>query len=58
MAGHVAIKTDDAGNIKPTKEKSSEKIDIVIAGIMGVGVAIAQEPETDMSEFLASPVYA
>ena len=58
MAGHVAIKTDDAGNIKPTKDRSPEKIDAVVAGIMGLGLAIAEEPEADMSEFLASPVYA
>lgn len=58
IAGHVAIKTDDAGNIKPTKDRSPEKIDAVVAGIMGLGLAIAEEPEADMSEFLASPVYA
>lgn len=58
MVGHVAIRTDDAGTIKPTKERSAEKIDIVVAGIMGVGLAIAEEPEADMSAFIADPIYA
>lgn len=45
MIGHVAIKTDDAGNIKPTKERSAEKIDGVVAGIMGLGLAIGHQDE-------------
>ncbi|GEP12265.1 terminase large subunit [Methylobacterium gnaphalii] len=45
MIGHIAIKTDDAGNIKPTKERSGEKIDIPVAGIMGVGLAIGDQVE-------------
>lgn len=45
MVGHVAIATDDAGNIKPTKRKSGEKIDGVVAGIMALGLAIGQQPD-------------
>ncbi|MCX5581334.1 terminase large subunit [Kaistia terrae] len=36
---HVAYKQDDAGNIKPSKVRSSEKIDGVVALIMAIGVA-------------------
>lgn len=43
MVGNVAIVHDDAGNIKPTKQKSSEKIDGVVGGIMGLGLAIGEE---------------
>lgn len=45
MAGHIAIKTDDAGNIKPTKDKSAEKIDGLVALIMGIGLANARESD-------------
>lgn len=58
MIGHVAIKTDDAGNVKPTKERSAEKIDGIVAGIMGLGLAIAQEPGMDIDAFLEAPVWA
>lgn len=44
MAGNVAILTDPAGNIKPAKDKSSEKIDGIVAAIMGIGLA---EQDTD-----------
>jgi phage terminase large subunit-like protein len=58
MAGHVAIKTDDAGNIKPTKQRSAERIDGVVAGIMGLGLAIGQEPGMDIDAFLEAPLWA
>ncbi len=37
---NVAIKTDAAGNVKPDKEKSIERIDGAVAMIMGVGRAM------------------
>lgn len=37
--GNVSIQTDPAGNIKPSKERSSEKIDPAVAGIMAVARA-------------------
>ena len=36
----IFIKTDPAGNIKPDKEKSTEKIDGVVATIMALDRAI------------------
>lgn len=40
MAGNVAIDIDDAGNIKPSKKKSTERIDGIVALIMGLGRGI------------------
>lgn len=37
---NIFIRTDHAGNIKPDKEKSTEKIDGVVATIMGLDLAI------------------
>lgn len=38
--GNIFIRTDPAGSIKPDKEKSTEKIDGVVAAIMGLDLAI------------------
>jgi phage terminase large subunit-like protein len=43
MVGNVAIRLDTNGNFKPDKEKSSEKIDGVVAAIMALGLAIAND---------------
>jgi len=40
MADNVVARVDPAGNIKPDKEKSSEKIDGIVALIMGLDRAI------------------
>ena len=37
MLGNVVLDTDAAGNIKPTKEKSKDKIDGIVASIMALG---------------------
>lgn len=42
MASNVAARTDPADNIKPDKEKSSEKIDGIVTLIMALGLAITQ----------------
>lgn len=39
MASNMATKMDPAGNIKPDKEKSADKIDGIVACIMGLGLA-------------------
>lgn len=44
MAGNVSVEQDAAGNVKPSKKKSSERIDGIVALVMAIGVAIA-EPE-------------
>lgn len=43
MMDNIFIKTDPAGNIKPDKEKSSEKIDGAVATIMALDRAIRNE---------------
>lgn len=39
MAGNVALYTDSNGNIKPDKARSTEKIDGIVALIMGLALA-------------------
>ena len=43
MAANVSVEIDAAGNIKPSKKKSSEKIDGIITAVMALGEAITQE---------------
>lgn len=45
MAGNVVVDTDPAGNIKPTKQKSAEKIDGIVAAIMGLDRCIRHSVE-------------
>ena len=40
MADNIFIKTDEAGNIKPDKAKSTEKIDGIVATVMALDRAI------------------
>ena len=39
-AGNVAVETDASGNIKPSKAKSTERIDGIVAAVMGIGRAM------------------
>lgn len=43
MASNVSAEIDAAGNVKPSKKKSTEKIDGIVGLIMALGLAI-QEP--------------
>ena len=43
MVGNVARKTDEAGNIKPDKKASSERVDGVVALIMSLDQAVRGE---------------
>lgn len=45
MASNVAVKLDPAGNIRPDKAKSSDKIDGIVAGIMALSGVIKAEAE-------------
>ena len=40
MVDNIHVRTDPAGNIKPDKQKSAEKIDGVVATIMALSRAI------------------
>lgn len=43
MAGNVTTDTDPAGNIKPSKARSIERIDGIVAGIMAMGLTVTAE---------------
>ena len=42
-AGNVTVRTDPAGNEKPDKERSTERIDPIVALIMAVGRSMADD---------------
>jgi phage terminase large subunit-like protein len=46
MASNVVIKHDPAGNMKPDKSKSIEKIDGIVASLMGIDRAIKSQEIT------------
>lgn len=43
MAANVSVRTDPAGNLKPDKEKSTERIDGIVAMTMAVGRALVND---------------
>ncbi|MCK6466352.1 MAG: terminase large subunit [Phycisphaerae bacterium] len=47
MASNVSVETDAAGNIKPSKKKSTERIDGIVAGIMALGRLGMTQPGWD-----------
>ena len=47
MAGNTAVRFDENLNYAPTKKKSAEKIDGIVAAVMAVGLSMA-EPEDEM----------
>lgn len=49
MAGNVVVRKDPAGNIKPDKEKSTEKIDGIVAAIMSLDRCIRHQEESEDS---------
>ena len=44
MANNLVVRQDPAGNLKPDKEKSTEKIDGMVALVMGLDRALRHEP--------------
>lgn len=42
MAGNTAVETDAAGNLKPSKKKSTERIDGIVALVMAIGIGISE----------------
>ena len=51
MMDNVCVKTDPAGNIKPDKEKSTERIDGAVATIMALDRALRHREETTSSVY-------
>jgi phage terminase large subunit-like protein len=58
MAANVAIAQDPAGNLKPAKGKSTERIDGIGALIMAIGRALVaqEEPQPEYSMSLSDPL--
>lgn len=57
-ARNVAVETDAAENIKPSKKISRERIDGIVATIDGIGASQAAPKGADMSDFISNPVMA
>ena len=53
MAANVAVAQDPAGNLKPAKDKSTERIDGIVAIIRAIGRAMVaqEEPQPEYSLF-------
>jgi phage terminase large subunit-like protein len=49
-AAHVAVRQDPAGNLKPAKDQSADRIDPIVAAIMAVGRLIANTATTSVYE--------
>jgi phage terminase large subunit-like protein len=45
MASNVSVKQDAAGNMKPYKSKSTERIDGIVASLMALGRVIQADEE-------------
>lgn len=43
MAGNVSVEQDAAGNLKPSKKRSTEKIDGIVALVMALGRAMVRD---------------
>jgi phage terminase large subunit-like protein len=50
MADNMVVSTDPAGNVKPNKQKSREKIDGIVAGVMGLDRAIRNGAQLSVYE--------
>jgi phage terminase large subunit-like protein len=50
MASNVVVRQDPAGNIKPDKEKSIERIDGIVALVMGLDRATIKDVYSSVYE--------
>ncbi len=48
MAGNVSLETDAADNWKPSKKRSPERIDGIVAAIMALGRALLVDENTSI----------
>ena len=49
QAGNVAIQQDHSGNIKPSKAKSTERIDGMVALVMALGISATAKAEVEQN---------
>jgi len=52
LASNVAVETDAAGNLKPSGKKSTERIDGIVAAVMGLGRTLLDEGECEPGFFV------
>lgn len=57
MASNVTAETDAAGNLKPSKAKSTGRIDGIVGAIMAIGLAMVQ-PEEPKSIYETESIFA
>lgn len=57
-AGNVALLFDSNGNFRPDKKKSKDKgrIDGIVATVMALSRAMANEPKENIDDFINSPI--
>lgn len=53
MLASTLVKTDPAGNIKPDKEKSTQKIDGIVAAIMALGEWMTAQADDESNPYLS-----
>lgn len=51
MLSNVALQFDPAGNVKPSKDKSGDKIDGVVATVMAIGMRMIDEASQDKENY-------
>jgi phage terminase large subunit-like protein len=56
MAGNATVRFDENLNYVPAKKTSRDKIDGIVAGVMGVGLALAEKDDGDLTDFLRNPL--
>lgn len=54
QAGNLIVRTDPAGNLKPDKSRSADKIDSIVAAIMALDRAIRHEAAPPADDYLAA----
>lgn len=49
MASNLTVETDSAGNVKPSKSKSTEKIDGMVSLVMAIGMSTTNPPAKELT---------
>lgn len=55
-ASNLVARTDQNMNTAPDKKKAPEKIDDIVALLMGIGVMLQTEPENNLDDFIFNPI--
>lgn len=56
-AANAVTVSDDAENRKLSKDKATGRIDLIVAAVMAVGAAQAQQPAGNLDDFINAPVW-